>query len=179
MSLSLFKDIFIYFMYMSTLSLSSDTPEVALDAITDGCEPLCGCWELNSGPLDEQSVLLTAEPYLQSGNLSLILWTFCYMWSFVCFTKSLFCLWNLEFKMMYISFWVLFPGWVTVIFESHFCLLEILRYRYCSTWFYSINFCFSSVVFNLLTFECFLTTTFIGLHLYYRAHCWISYVWAL
>jgi hypothetical protein len=24
----------------------------------------CGCWELNSGPLEEQSVLLTAEPSL-------------------------------------------------------------------------------------------------------------------
>jgi len=37
----------------------------ALDPITDGCEPPCGCWELNSGPLEEQSVLLTAEPSLQ------------------------------------------------------------------------------------------------------------------
>jgi hypothetical protein len=26
----------------------------------------CGCWELNSGPLEEQSVLLTSEPSLQS-----------------------------------------------------------------------------------------------------------------
>ena len=32
------------------------------DLITDGCEPLCGCWDLNSGPSVEQSVLLTAEP---------------------------------------------------------------------------------------------------------------------
>jgi hypothetical protein len=30
--------------------------------VTDGCEPPCGCWELNSGPLEEQSVLLTTEP---------------------------------------------------------------------------------------------------------------------
>ena len=37
----------------------------ALDPITDGCEPLCGCWELNLGPLEEQSVLLTAELTLQ------------------------------------------------------------------------------------------------------------------
>ena len=37
----------------------------ALDLITDGCEPPCGCWDLNSGPLEEQSVLLTAEPSLQ------------------------------------------------------------------------------------------------------------------
>jgi hypothetical protein len=33
--------------------------------ITDGCEPPCGCWELNSGPLGEHSVLITAEPSLQ------------------------------------------------------------------------------------------------------------------
>ena len=35
------------------------------DLITDGCEPPCGCWELNSGPLEEHSVLLTTEPSLQ------------------------------------------------------------------------------------------------------------------
>ena len=35
------------------------------DPITDGCEPPCGCWEWNSGPLEKQSVLLTAEPFLQ------------------------------------------------------------------------------------------------------------------
>jgi hypothetical protein len=33
--------------------------------ITDGCEPPCGFWELNSGPPEEQSVLLTAKPSLQ------------------------------------------------------------------------------------------------------------------
>jgi hypothetical protein len=37
----------------------------ASDPITDGCEPPCGCWELNSGPLEEQSVLLTSESSLQ------------------------------------------------------------------------------------------------------------------
>ena len=59
-------------MYMSTLllslksyllfMLSSDTPKRASASITDGCEPPCGCWGLNLGPLEEQSVLLTAEP---------------------------------------------------------------------------------------------------------------------
>ena len=29
------------------------------------CEPPCVCWDLNSGPLEEQSVLLTTEPSLQ------------------------------------------------------------------------------------------------------------------
>ena len=32
------------------------------DLTTGGCKPPCGCWNLNSGPLEEQSVLLTAEP---------------------------------------------------------------------------------------------------------------------
>jgi hypothetical protein len=36
------------------------------DPITNGCEPPCGCWELNSGPLEEQSVFLIAEPSLQA-----------------------------------------------------------------------------------------------------------------
>jgi hypothetical protein len=29
--------------------------------VTDGCELLCGCWELNLDLLQEQLVLLTAE----------------------------------------------------------------------------------------------------------------------
>ena len=37
----------------------------APDLITDCCEPPCGCWELNSEPLEEPPVLLTAEPSLQ------------------------------------------------------------------------------------------------------------------
>jgi hypothetical protein len=32
------------------------------DLVTDGCEPPCGCWDLNSGPLEEQSMFLTTEP---------------------------------------------------------------------------------------------------------------------
>jgi hypothetical protein len=35
----------------------------ASDPTTDGCEPPCGRWELNSGLLEEQSVFLTAKPY--------------------------------------------------------------------------------------------------------------------
>ena len=40
----------------------------APDLITDGCGPPCGCWELNSGPWEEQPVLLTTEPSFQSWN---------------------------------------------------------------------------------------------------------------
>jgi len=32
--------------------------------VTDGCEPPCGCWEVNPGPLPEQKVLLATEPSL-------------------------------------------------------------------------------------------------------------------
>lgn len=32
---------------------------------TDDCEPPCGFWEQNPGPLQEQQVLLNAEPSLQ------------------------------------------------------------------------------------------------------------------
>ena len=59
----------IYFMYVGILSLSSNTPEE--DPITDGCELTCDYWELNSGPVEEQSVLLTAEPSLQPIKLIL------------------------------------------------------------------------------------------------------------
>ena len=33
-----------------------------------GCEPPCGCRELNSGPLVEQSVLLPSEPSRQPAD---------------------------------------------------------------------------------------------------------------
>ena len=38
----------------------------ASDPITDSCELPYGCWELSSEPLEEQPVLLTAEPSLQA-----------------------------------------------------------------------------------------------------------------
>ncbi|EDL09734.1 RIKEN cDNA A230091H23, isoform CRA_b [Mus musculus] len=37
----------------------------ASDPIADAWEPPCGCWKLNSRPLEEQSVLLITEPSLQ------------------------------------------------------------------------------------------------------------------
>jgi hypothetical protein len=51
------------------------------DSVTDGCEPPCGYWELNSGPLEEQSVLLTAEP---SPQLLFSVCLFCFVCLFVC-----------------------------------------------------------------------------------------------
>ena len=43
----------------------------ASDLIMDGCEPPCGCWDLNSVPWEEQLVLLTTEPSLQPEMSSL------------------------------------------------------------------------------------------------------------
>lgn len=34
----------------------------------DSCDTLCGCWELNKGPPQEQQMLLTAELFLQQIN---------------------------------------------------------------------------------------------------------------
>jgi hypothetical protein len=59
----------------------------ALDPITDGCEPPCGCWGLNSGPL-EQSVLLTAESSLQPCSKFLMLCYHFSMYSSVILSKS-------------------------------------------------------------------------------------------
>jgi hypothetical protein len=52
-------------MYMSTPLLSLDTPEEGSDPITNGYESPCGCWDLNSEPLEEQPMLLITEPSLQ------------------------------------------------------------------------------------------------------------------
>jgi hypothetical protein len=61
-----------------------------LDPIAEGWEPPCGCWELNAGPLEEQSVFLTIEPSLQPQDFfkkeilniqSLFVWV--YIWVYV------------------------------------------------------------------------------------------------
>jgi hypothetical protein len=57
-------------MYMSTLYLSSDTPEEGIRS-----QPPCGCWELYWGPLEKQSLLLTTEPSLQPKDVCMI-WQF-------------------------------------------------------------------------------------------------------
>jgi hypothetical protein len=51
-----------YFIYEYTGAVFKTHQKRASDPITDGWEPLYGCWELNSGPLEEQSLLL--ESYL-------------------------------------------------------------------------------------------------------------------
>ncbi|EDL33388.1 mCG1045525, partial [Mus musculus] len=66
----LFIYLFIYCIQVHCCCLQTHQKRVS-DPITDGCELPCGCWELNSGPLEEQSVLLTAEPFLQPRGINL------------------------------------------------------------------------------------------------------------
>ena len=58
--------LFIYYVYNILSACMPAGQKRAPDLITDGCEPPCGCWELNSGPLEEQAMFLTSEPSLQS-----------------------------------------------------------------------------------------------------------------
>ena len=60
-----FLDLFIYYIYNILPPCIPECQKRVPDLITDGCEPPCRCWELNSGPLEEQPVLLTTEPPLQ------------------------------------------------------------------------------------------------------------------
>jgi hypothetical protein len=62
----------IYLFYVHCRCLQTHQ-KMASDPITEGCEPPCGCWELNSGPLEEQLALLTVEPSLQPPLLSILI----------------------------------------------------------------------------------------------------------
>jgi hypothetical protein len=53
---------FIYLLYVYTVAVFRYSRRGYQIFVTDGCEPPCGYWDLNSGPLEEQSVLLTTEP---------------------------------------------------------------------------------------------------------------------
>jgi hypothetical protein len=64
-SKTFFKEFFNLFYIYEDCHCLQTLHKRASDLTEDGCEPPCGCWELNSGSLKEQSVLLTAEPSLQ------------------------------------------------------------------------------------------------------------------
>jgi hypothetical protein len=63
-SLLVFLKIYLYCVYEYTVLVFRHQKR-APGLIVGGCEPPCGCQELNSGTLEEQSVLLTDEPSLQ------------------------------------------------------------------------------------------------------------------
>jgi len=60
---------YLFYVYGCFICMYICTPEKGIrfhrTTVIDGCEPPCGCWELNLGPLEKQSVLLTPEPSLQ------------------------------------------------------------------------------------------------------------------
>jgi hypothetical protein len=61
--------IYLFVLCMCVYCISIQTHQKkALDTITDGCKPPCGCWGLNSRPLEKQPVLLTSKPSLQPQN---------------------------------------------------------------------------------------------------------------
>ena len=51
--------------YMRGACRTHREPQIPWPKVIDGHEPSCGFWALNSGPLKEQQVLLTAELSLQ------------------------------------------------------------------------------------------------------------------
>jgi hypothetical protein len=57
-----FKKFFIYLMYVCSAAFTTACLKRASVPPRDGCEAPCGCWELNSGPLEEQPVLLAISP---------------------------------------------------------------------------------------------------------------------
>jgi hypothetical protein len=56
---------FLYYVYGILPTSMPAGQKRAPDLIIDDYKPPCGCWDLNSGSLEEQAVLLTAEPSLQ------------------------------------------------------------------------------------------------------------------
>lgn len=54
------------------LAPSGATREHQSPGIADSCWLLCGCWELNPGPLGKKLVFLTAEPTSLVPNMHLI-----------------------------------------------------------------------------------------------------------
>jgi hypothetical protein len=79
-----FKDLFTYLCITCRYTVAV-IQKRASDLITDGFEPPCGCWDLNSGPLEEQSVPLTAEPSLQPlKNIFILLICLCECMLHVC-----------------------------------------------------------------------------------------------
>jgi hypothetical protein len=52
LSFFFFKDLFIYFMKVHCNCLET-LQKRAPNLVMDGCEPPCGCWDLNSGPSEE------------------------------------------------------------------------------------------------------------------------------
>ena len=69
LSFSFFRFIYLFYVYEYNVIVFRYQKR-ASDPIIGGCEPPYGCWELNSGHLEEQSVLLNNEPSLKLPGIS-------------------------------------------------------------------------------------------------------------
>jgi hypothetical protein len=65
-----FKDL-LFYVHEFSVSMYTCMSDEASDPSIIAWEPPCGCWELNSGPLEEQTVFLTTEPSFKSTILPL------------------------------------------------------------------------------------------------------------
>lgn len=73
--------------------------------VTDNCEPPCDCWELNSGPQEEQQVLLTSALNLQLHDGILLFRETVLSRSYVLINNSdMFTIEEFKFKIVYFLF---------------------------------------------------------------------------
>jgi hypothetical protein len=72
---SIFKRFIYFIMCKYTVAVFQTLQKRVSGLIMDGYEPPCDCWDLNSGPSEKQSVLLTSEPSRQPvGIFKMQLW---------------------------------------------------------------------------------------------------------
>jgi hypothetical protein len=76
------NDLFLFYVYwcFSYIYVCVQCLQRAMDPLEleliGGCDQICGCWELNLDPLEEQPVLLTTEPPLETPFVFTILGVF-------------------------------------------------------------------------------------------------------
>ena len=102
--ISFFLKIYLFIICKVHCSCLQTLQKRVSDLVTDGCEPPCGCWDLNSGLSEEQSGTLTnwaISPALFYSILKLSLWLSCLPRWFYAFAKTL---WILGASVMCLSY---------------------------------------------------------------------------
>ena len=61
----------IYYVHSGLLAYIPASQKRAPDLVIDGCELPGGCWELSSGPLEEQSVSQCSQPLSHLSSLGM------------------------------------------------------------------------------------------------------------
>ena len=131
---------FIYYVYSVLPACMPAGQKRAPDWIIDSCDPQCGFWELSSGPLEEQPVVLTSEPSLQpliwfpddsnsywGGVDSQIGFHLPLIWWLMTFEQVVKCL--VDICISFVQIWPLFFDWIifphALIFEFCVCLTSV------------------------------------------------------